>query len=112
MNNVLLTSSNGNFYLYHRSGISLNNTPIEELRVQSLDLADKYVVEIRLESDYPDFDGKPKKIVYHNVYIARGTRSSQDTLVETKEYIELLNEAVDFVERINNYLDTNEEWKE
>lgn len=111
MNNVLMTSSNGNFCLCHRHGVGINDTPYEELRVTSVRLADKYVIEIRLDADFNDFNGKHIKNTYNDVYIAHGMRSAKESLAETKEYVEVLNEAIEFAEKIKDYIEYNDEWK-
>lgn len=43
--------SNSNFVFFMYSGTGVNETPFESLRVASIGDADKYVVEVRLNSN-------------------------------------------------------------
>jgi len=107
---TIKVSGEGNFRLCKRDGIGMNNTPFEELFVRSEGLADKYVVEIRLDSDYKPFNGQPIKQTYTNVYIAHGMRSVNESLAETSEYVDVLKEAIDFAYEVKNFIESSEEW--
>lgn len=106
MPEVLLSSKDDNFILTLREGTLRDGTPYKKLEVKSQGLADKHVVEIRLEEDY--FSHTPK---YSGVYIAHGMRMQSDSLSETAEYIKVLEEALDFAYRINSYIENHSEWK-
>ena len=106
MPEVLLSSRDDNFILMLREGTTRDNTPYKKLEVKSQGLADKHVVEIRLEEDY--FSPNPK---YSGVSIAHGMRMKTDSLSETAEYIKVLEEALDFAYRINSYIENHSEWK-
>lgn len=69
----------------------------------------KHVVEIRLNSmgtspHYTDFNGEPVTFQYSDAYVAHGMRSKMDTLDDTEEYIDVLEDAVDFARRVNEWL--------
>ena len=55
----IMSSSDGNFTLYKVTGVGKQDTPYESLKVVSEGLADKYVVEIRLDSNFQNFNGVP-----------------------------------------------------
>ena len=57
--------SEGPFTLVKKQGVGMNNTPWEGLEVKSSDAADKHVVEIRLEPNWPKFEGQPVKYSYN-----------------------------------------------
>lgn len=107
----LLTSTNGNFSLYKKQGVGRNDTCYENLEVISDGLADKHVVEVRLESDIYQYVGKPVKYQYSDVYIAHGMRMDRDSIEDIREYISVLEEAIDFTLVIRKFLDDNPEWK-
>ena len=114
MKEVLMTSKNGNFVLITREGVGMNDTPWKELKILSEDLASKHIIEIRLDSNsgIPNYVGKPVQLTYSDVSIAHGMRMERDTLADTKEYIEVLEEALDFAARVKDFINTSEEWKE
>ena len=103
--------SEGPFTLVKKQGVGMNNTPWEGLEVKSSDAADKHVVEIRLEPNWPKFEGQPVKYSYNpeKTNIAHGMRMSADTLADTQEYIEVLQAALSFVKRVNDYI-INNDW--
>lgn len=111
MKEKIMGSSDGNFILYRVEGVGRNDTPYSDLEVVSEGLADKHVIEIRLESTMPRFEGKPVQYKYYGSYISHGMRMNSDTLAETEEYIKVLQEAVDFAHQVNQYIDQNDEWK-
>ena len=93
------------FTFRKESGVGMNNTPWTGLRVDSKGLAKKHVVEIRLNSKgWHDFDGTPVDYTYSDCYIAHGMRDRADTLDETAEYIDVLEDAYDFAMRVNEWL--------
>ena len=108
---TLKISTNSNFRLCKRSGKGVNDTQYEELVVISDNLADKYVVEIRLESDYLPYIGEFVRNKYGDVYIAHGMRSVNESLSETKEYVDVLNEAIEFAYTVKDFINSNDEWK-
>ena len=97
------------FSFVRTSGRGMNNTFWRGLEVLSKGLAKKHVVEIRLQSyGNPKFDGSPVIYDYRGVYVAQGSRSVINTLDETKEVIEVLEDAVDFAEHILDWLRDND----
>lgn len=93
------------------SGIGMNDTPYKDLRVKSKGLADKHVVEIRLSrpTSTPAFDGTPGEYTYRTAYIAHGMRGVSDSLEDTEEYIEVLEDAVAFARKVIRWLRTHNE---
>lgn len=106
----LLKSSDGMFELVKIEGVGMNNTPYTALAVKSSGLAEKHVVEIRLSSDFPDFNGDPVKYSYYGVEVAHGMRSVMDTLEDTQEYIDVLQSALSFAYKVEDYIADNG-WK-
>lgn len=106
----LLKSSDGMFELVKVEGTGMNNTPYTALTVRSSGLAEKYVVEIRLQSTWQDFTGDPVKYSYYGVEVAHGMRSVADTLEETQEYIDVLQSALSFAYKVEDYIADNG-WK-
>ena len=99
-----------NFILYHETGTAMNNTPYESLEVRPIGLAEKHVVDIELRSNVFAYNGEPIKYTYNRVYVKHGFRSTPDTLAETKEYIDVLNEALEVAFDIEKYCVLNGWW--
>ena len=98
----------GDFTLVKESGIGVSDTPYEELRVISEGAAEKHVVEVRLESDYQPFNGQPVKYKYYGVEVAHGMRTKRDSLADTAEYIQVLQDALDFAKLVEKYIHEND----
>lgn len=99
-----------NFELRACHGVGVNETPWSGLEVITKEgsLAKKHAVEIRLHSKgWADFDGTPVVYQYKDCYVAHGMRSRADTLSETQEYIDVLEDALDFAKRVNDYIYNN-----
>ena len=100
MEKLILTSLGGNFQLVQKQGRILNGKEVESYDVNSLDLAEKYVVEINLyRTDFLNGESK-----YKEVYIMHGMRHCIEPINETLEYIEVLKEAVSFANQVKKYL--------
>ena len=96
-----------NFALIEERGVGINDTPWTGLEVKTKDgsLAEKHVVEIRLNTiGRSDFNGTPVVREYSDAYVAHGMRGSSDSLKETMEYIDVLEDAVDFAVQVNDWL--------
>lgn len=99
---------NDNFVFRKDGGVGMNDTPWSGLRVDSRGLADKHVVHIRLNTTgRPNFNGEPVTYRYSDATVSHGMRTAADTLEDTVEYISVLEDAVDFAKRINEWLDSN-----
>lgn len=110
-NELLIKSKDGNFELVQRSGIAMNDTPYTGLRVISKGLAEKHVVEVRLESKFLNSDrynGEPIKHSYYGVNVAHGMRNRVDTLEDTEEYIRVMQSALNFAYEVLEYLEDND----
>jgi hypothetical protein len=99
-----------NFVLEYITGVGMNDTPYEELVVKSRGLAEKHVVEVRLDSVHVPFNGAPVKYAYRRVEVSHGMRMRADTLVETQEYINVLKEALDVAFEVQKYCMLNGWW--
>lgn len=104
--------SNSNFIFFKYSGVGVNDTPFESLRVASIGDADKYAIEVRLNTDMQVFTGKPVQYKYHDAVVSYGLPSRQYTLDDTKNFINILQDAVEFAERINQWLSEDLKWSE
>lgn len=105
-----LIFSEGDFALYKKEGIGMNDTPYEGLEVKSSDNAVKYVVEVRLYSiGNPSFDGTPVKYIYdtERTEVSHGMCMKSESLAETAEYIEVLQAAIAFANRVNKWIVDN-----
>lgn len=101
-----------NFTLEYITGVGMNDTPYEQLGVRSRGLAEKHVVEVRLESpSVYNYEGEPVKYAYNKAYVSHGMRMRSDTLAETAEYIEVLKEALDVAFEVQKYCILNGWWK-
>lgn len=97
--------SDPNFELVYRSGVGMQDTPWKGLEVISKGLAKKHAVEIRLDTKgWNDFNGEPFNYDYTGATVAHGMRMQRDTLDDTREYIAVLEDAVAFAEKINDWL--------
>ena len=104
---------NKNFSLCEVHGVGVEDTPYTRLVVESKGLAKKHVVAIALDSDFPDFNGKPVQYRYcaDGTYVNHGMRMKIDTLDETLEYADVLKDAVKFVKRVNKWIAAHSEWQ-
>lgn len=103
--------SEGDFTLCKEDGIGMSDTPWEGLKVKSSDAAEKHVVEVRLyRVGNPPFDGTPVKYRYdpERTEIAHGMRMCADTFADTEEYIKVLEAALAFAKRVNQYIIDND----
>ena len=101
-----------NFILYYVEGVGVNETPYEELEVKSIGLAEKHVVEVRLNyHGIHKFEGELIKFTYDKVYVSHGMRMKSDSLAETAEYIKVLEEALDVAFEVQKYCILNGWWK-
>lgn len=102
--------SEGDFTLVEESGIGMSDTPWEGLKIISRDAADKHVVEVRLYIvGNPPFNGTPVKYRYdpERTEISHGMRMVADTFADTEEYIKVLEAALAFAKRVNQYIIDN-----
>jgi len=98
------------FTFYKESGIGVQDTPWDGLAVASRGLAEKHVVDIRLTSKFASFDGNPVHYKYYSIYVANGIRSVANTLDETLELVEVLQDAVDFSYRVIDWIRNHKEY--
>ena len=103
--------SEDDFTLCKEYGIGMSDTPWEGLIVKSSDAAEKHVVEVRLcIVGNPPYDGTPVKHRYdpERTKISHGMRMITDTFADTEEYIKVLEAALAFAKRVNQYIIDND----
>ena len=100
---VLLTSRGGNFKLCTNSGIGMQNTPWTGFVVVRSKLADKHVVDIRIDTQWADFNGEPVDYQPRACHVCNGMRSTRDTIADLQTFILLLEEAIEFKYEIDDY---------
>lgn len=100
------------FELRKDSGVGMNDTKWEGLKVVSKGAAVDYVVQIRLASKNADFDGTPVKYEYFDspATVVHGMSLRNETLEDTEEYISILEDAVDFAYRVNDWIRQNPDY--
>ena len=100
-----------NFVLEHVTGVGANDTPYDEIEVRSTNKASKHVVEVRLNyRGFYEYKGDPVVYIYNGVEVSHGMRMKSDTLAETKEYIDVLAEAIDVAFEVQKYCLLNGRW--
>lgn len=106
-NDMIFEDENYIFKKEHGTGV--NDTPYYGLAVREKDgsLADKHTVQVRLSSNYPRFEGTPVGITYRGAYVAHGMRGVTDTWDDTEEYIEVLQDALDFAKKVTQWIRDN-----
>ena len=100
---LLLTSRGGNFKLYTESGIGMHNTPWTGFKVVRSKLADKHVVDVRVDTQWADLNGEPVEYQPRACYVAYGMRSTRGTVADIQTFIRLLEEAIEFKYEIDDY---------
>ena len=92
-----------NYVFGLESGVGVNSTPWKQLTVETKDrsLADKYVVDIRLITEMPEYNGTPveNKVTAIKINFHGYSNINIDEQTVT-EYIQTLNEAVQFAEKV------------
>ena len=94
------------FSFVRTSGIGRNDIPWTGLEVRSKGLAEKHVIQVRLNSEgWHDFETEDEVVyTYSDAYVSQGMRMKSNSLEETEEVIEVLQSAVDFAREINEWL--------
>jgi hypothetical protein len=87
------------------------DTTYQTLVVKTDGLAKKHVVEVRLDWVFFKLEGRERQL-YDNVYVSHGMRGQTDTLTDTQEYIEVLQQALEFAKRTEQYCRENGWWSE
>jgi hypothetical protein len=93
------------------SGTGINDTEYQALKVISVGKAEEYVVEVRLNFQWLDFNGGFEKYKYYDAVVAYGFGSKSLSLKETEEFIEVLQDGIAFARSINRWLNNNPEYK-
>ena len=104
---TLLTSDEGNFSLVTTEGVGVNDTPWTGYEVRSTGLAEKHVVQIRIEMKNADYNGEPVEQIPYYVHIAYGMRSVIDRASDIREFIKVLQEALKFKHAVDTYFSSN-----
>ena len=96
------------FELVKTRGVGMKDTPWTGLEVKSKGLAKKHVIEIRLNhKGMGNWDGTPYDEDYDDVYISQGMRMQSNSLHETQEVIDVLEDAIDFSYKVLDWLRDN-----
>ena len=110
---AIMTSDDGMFTLIRYTSVGRNNVEYEALRVESAGRANDFVVEIRLSSTPGKFDeGEYFQYKYYTdkTNIAHGMAGHIEYLSETEDYIYVLECALDFARKVNQYIRRHKEW--
>lgn len=110
---IVTIFSNENFNFVKKIGIGMGDTPYTKLDIISSGAAEKHMVRIDLFNDgIPAFDGKPVQYKYNpdRTNVAHGIRSGTDTFADTQELIDTLQDALSFAKRVNEWLESHDEW--
>lgn len=101
---------NDNFVLFKSEGIGMQDTPYTRLEVRSQGKAKEQVVRIEMSANMPKFEGAPVQYKYHNAYVAYGLNIRTPSRKDIEDLIEVLQDALNFVDRVNAWLNDNPEW--
>lgn len=101
---------NDNFVLFKSGGIGMQDTPYMRLEVRSQGKAKEQVVRIEMIGNMPKFEGTPVQYKYHNAHVAYGLNIRTPSRKDIEDLIEVLQDALNFVDRVNAWLNDNPEW--
>lgn len=109
MTNVIL--QNDNFMLVMYEGTGMYDTPYARLEVRSRGKADEQAVSIGMRGNMPKFDGTPVQYKYHSdAYVSYGLNNRTPSRKDIEDLIEVLQDAINFADRVNAWLNDNPEW--
>lgn len=109
MTNVIL--QNDNFMLVMYEGTGTQDTPYAALEVRSRGKADEQAVRIEMRANMPKFDGTPVQYKYHSdAYVSYGLNNRIPSRKDIEDLIEVLQDAINFADRVNAWLNDNPEW--
>lgn len=102
---------NDNFVLFKSEGISIQDTPYTRLEVRSQGKAKEQVVRIEMSGNMPKFEGTPVQYKYHSdAYVSYGLNNRTPSRKDIEDLIEVLQDAINFADRVNAWLNDNPEW--
>ena len=109
MKNVIM--QNDNFMLVMYEGTGMYDTPYVRLEVRSRGKADEQAVRIEMRANMPKFDGTPVQYRYYSdAYVLYGLNNSIPSRKDIEDLIEVLQDAINFADRVNTWLNDNPEW--
>lgn len=109
MTDVIL--QNDNFMLVMYEGTGMYDTPYACLEVRSRGKADEQAVRIEMHANMPKFDGTPVQYKYHSdAYVSYGLNNRIPSRKDIEDLIEVLQDAINFADRVNAWLNDNTEW--
>lgn len=109
MTNVIL--QNDNFMLVMYEGTGIHDTSYTALKVCSRGKADEQAVRIEMCANTPKFDGTPVQYKYHSdAYVSYGLNNCIPSRKDIEDLIEVLQDAINFADRVNAWLNDNPEW--
>ena len=100
---AILTSVDGNFSLVQESGIGMQDTPWTGYKVKRSKLADTYVVDVRIDNRWSDFNGEPVEYEPRRCEVSYGMRMAHNTVSDIRQFIALLEEAISFKQKLDDY---------
>lgn len=106
-----LIFQNENFQFMEYSGVGVNDTEYQALRVDRIGNAEKYMVDVELNFKFPNFNGDFVKYKYYDATVTYGSSNRIPKLEEVEEFIEVLQDGIAFARYINKWLDENPEYK-
>lgn len=107
MDSIIFEDKNFEFGI--ESGVGVRETPWKSFAVKSkrYSNAEKYAVRVYLEQSYEEFRGTPVEFEVMEIGVNFHGCSSIDVQTQTvSEYIQTLNEAVAFAERVQGYFES------
>lgn len=106
----IMESNDGLFKLVKYESTGRDNIHYSALEVKSGELAERFVVEIRLRSTSFQNEDFQYKYYTEGTYVAHGMSGSHENLEDTEDYIYVLREAVEFARKVNAYIRKHPEW--
>lgn len=109
MKNVIMQNDNFMFIMYEGTG--MQDTPYACLEVRSIGKADEQAVHIGMHGNMPKFDGTPVQYKYHDdACVTYGLNNRIPSRKDIEDFIEVLQDAINFADRVNAWLNDNPEW--
>lgn len=97
--------------MFKSEGIGVQDTPYTRLEVRSVGKADEQAVRIEMRANMPKFDGTPVQYKYHSdAYVSYGLNNHIPSRKDIEDLIEVLQDAINFADRVNAWLNDNPEW--
>lgn len=110
---TIMKSSSGNFSLVLEGGGDVDTVFWKGLGTRNPEYNNKYLIQIYLKDcGQIRIDEIHTKYKYNSSYVYTGMKTNEYTHAELEEYIELLQEAIEFSKKINKFIEQSDEWHE